>query len=77
MQRRVVKDTIPNLMLEIHMNSTSGQGVKFLPLSSMCIKGVPSPPDNVGVSLLSFQVPYYYVCQSTFLPTKIELFINF
>jgi len=64
-------------MLEIHMNSTSGQGVKTLPLSSMCIKGVPSPSDNVEVSFLSFQVPYYCVCQSTFLTTKIELFINF
>jgi hypothetical protein len=55
MQRRAIKDTIPNLLLEIHMNNTSGQGVNNLFHYPPCASKVFfSPPNNVEVNLLSF-----------------------
>ncbi len=78
MERRAVKDTVPNLLLEIHMNSTGGQGANNLCHYPPCASKVFLHHQTMlRLACFLFRLPYCCVCWSAFLPTEIELLINF
>ncbi len=78
LERRAVKDTVPNLLLEIHMNSTGGQGANNLCHYPPCASKVFLHHQiMLRLACFLFRLPYCCVCWSAFLPTEIELLINF